>query len=91
MNNPYPTRAALHAEAIADGLLTEQAAVTAAFHAIVRTARAAIAALDFPLGLDAGGYAIEDVDTALADWLEPGDARLMDDRADDAALDLAAA
>jgi hypothetical protein len=31
------------------------------------------------------------VDTALADWLEPGDARLMDDRADDAALDLAAA
>jgi hypothetical protein len=85
MNNPYPTRRQLRAEAAADRLMAEQASTTAAFHSIVRGAIAAIAALDFPLCCPAPGYDVKDVLGTLADWLAPLDAEVLEYIADDRA------
>jgi hypothetical protein len=82
--NPYPTRAELRREATGDALLAAQASATDAFRAIVATASAAIALLDFPLGCPAAGYDMDDVTGILADWLAPSDARRLRDLAADA-------
>ncbi len=82
--NPYPSRAQLRAEAVADRLLATQAASTATFQAIVLAAGTAIAALEFPLGCPADGYDLDDVTGTLADWAAQPDARRLQDRAADA-------
>lgn len=88
MNNPYPSRAQLHAEATADRLLAEQAGATLAFHAIVLGAKIRIGTLHFPLGCPVRGYDIEDITGLLDEWLEPRDPRLLEQLADDAACEL---
>ncbi len=55
----------------------------AAFAAIVRTARAAIAALDFPLGSPSGSYGLEDIDACFDEWLTPREDRDIEDAARD--------
>ena len=82
--NPYPTRAELRREAAADILFDAQATATDAFHAIVATARTAIAALEFTLGCPAAGYDMDDVTGILADWLVPAEPLRMRDLARDA-------
>ena len=82
--NPYPTRAELRREAAADILFDAQATATDAFHAIVATARTAIAALEFPLGCPAAGYDMEDVTGTLADWMQPAEPLRLHDLARDA-------
>lgn len=54
-----------------------------AFAAIVRTARAAINALDFPLGSPAAGYDLADIDATLEEWLTPRAACDIEDAARD--------
>jgi hypothetical protein len=61
---PYPAEAARREYAVGD-LLDEQDAAVAAFAAIVTAARAAIAAIEFPLGSPARGYDLIDIDGSL--------------------------
>ena len=82
--SPYPTRAELRREAAADALFATQVESTDAFRAIVATAAAAIAALDFPLGCPAAGYDMEDVTGTLADWMQPAEPLRLHDLARDA-------
>lgn len=89
--NPYPSRAELRREYAIDALLADQAAATEAFHAIVATAAAGIAALEFPLGCPAAGYDMDDVTGILADWLTPAKPLRMYDLARDAYADAEAA
>jgi hypothetical protein len=86
--NPYPTTLQLRVEATSARLLAEQAAATLAFRALVSAARDGINRLNFPLGSPAQGYALDDVAGMLADWLKPVDALILEERADDAMLDL---
>lgn len=70
----YPANRA-RAEYAAGDLLEAQATATAAFVAVITTARQTIAALDFPLGSPAKHFDIKDIDSALRD--------LLDGRSDD--------
>lgn len=70
-------RCARHPAAAGD-LFNRQTAATATFRAIVMTTRALVAALEFPLGSPARGYDLVDIDAALADWLAPRSADLLE-------------
>jgi hypothetical protein len=65
---PYPANRA-RAEHAAGDLLETQAVATAAFEAVITTARTTIAALDFPLGSPAEHFDLADIDGALGDLL----------------------
>lgn len=90
MNNPYPTARQLRTEAVADRLLAEQIAATAAFRAIVKAAKAEIDALHFPLGCPVPGYDEEDIAGLLLEWQSPRDALVLEAIADDTAREMAA-
>ncbi|MGD0110059.1 MAG: hypothetical protein ABSC06_39500 [Rhodopila sp.] len=90
MNNPDPTHAQLRAEAAADRLLAEQSAVTAVFSAAIRTAIAAIEALEFPLGCPSAGFDLEDITATMSDFLILRDPRRLEYEADAAIRERAA-
>jgi hypothetical protein len=87
MNNPYPTTLQLRAETAIDQLLAEQAAVTATFLTIIRTAQAAIAKLEFPLGSPSHRYDLADITEALAEWQEGRAEQSLEDAAEDLVLE----
>jgi hypothetical protein len=70
--------AAERIELAAAELLEEQAAATAAFAAVVITARAALAALEFPLGSPSRGYGLANIDATLGHWLTPRWAEVLE-------------
>jgi hypothetical protein len=86
VNNPFPSQIQLRSEAAVDRLLAQQTDATKTFHAIVTQARAAIAALHFPLGSPAYGYDLEDITETLADWLTERDREQLLEYAEDAVL-----
>ena len=91
MNAPYPTQLQLRAESAIGALLAEQAASTAAFLAIVKTAQAGIAALDFPLGSPAHGFDLCDITDTLRDWQTSRDETWLEETAEDLVLERIAA
>jgi len=67
-NDPSAKRARI--EYAAGDLMDDQAAVAAAYTKIINDARAAIAALTFPLGSPAKHFDLAGIDRALNDLLE---------------------
>jgi hypothetical protein len=91
VNAPYPTHLQLRAESAIGALLAEQAASTAAFLDIVRTARAGIAALHFPLGSPAHRFDLADITDALDDWQTGREEAFLEEAAEDLVLERLAA
>jgi len=91
VNAPYPTHLQLRAESAIGKLLAEQAAATAAFLAIVRTAQAGIAALHFPIGSPAHHFDLCDITDALSDWQTARDATWLEETAEDLVMERLAA
>jgi hypothetical protein len=85
MNNPSPTRAQLHTEAVAERALTEHHASVAAFHKLVARFLDDLRRLHFPLGSPSKHYDVADIEAFLTDTLKPRDP----DRLEQAAMDLA--
>ena len=86
MNHPFPTALQLRAETATNALLAEQAADTAIFSNVIKTAVVAIAGLHFPLGSPAHGADLCDILDTLADWQTPRDPEWLADAAEDAVL-----
>jgi hypothetical protein len=91
VNAPYPTQLQLRAESAIGALLAEQAAATAAFLVIVRTAQAGIAALNFPLGSPAHRFDLIDITSTLDDWQDGREEVFLEEAAEDLVLERLAA
>jgi hypothetical protein len=87
VNAPYPTQLQLRADSAIGALLAEQAAATAAFVAIVKTAQTGFAALHFPLGSPALGFDLEDITETLSDWQNAREEARLEETAEDLVLE----
>jgi hypothetical protein len=68
VTDTFPAVLQCRAESTVEKLLADQAAATAAFVAIVKTAQAGIAALKFPLGSPARIFELTEITDCLSDW-----------------------
>lgn len=68
MNNPFPSAAALRAEAYVDRALAEQEAASASFRSAATAFLAFLRDQHFPLGSPVHGWGLDDIEAALGDW-----------------------
>lgn len=88
MNNPFPSAAALAAEAMVDRLLAEQEAASASFRSAATAFLAFLRDQHFPLGSPCGSWDLIDIEAALKDWAhDVRDEAILEQYAEDAALE----